>query len=97
MIAYRFHPEAKEELDDIMLFYKNQQAGLEKRFFDTFEDVIARIRKHPFMYREIEEDIRKCRTPRFPYVVVYRVKSDGIQIIAIMHIRRNPDYWKTRI
>ena len=96
MRPYRFHPDAEAELDEIMRFYKSRQAGLEKRFFHAVEDAIIRIRKNPLIYRKVEDEIRKCRLPRFPYGLIYRFSNDQIEIIAVMHIRRNPNYWKGR-
>jgi len=37
------------------------------------------------LYRRIDGEIRKCRLPRFPYGVIYRIKEDNIEIIAIKY------------
>ncbi|MHB0958931.1 MAG: hypothetical protein ACYC0X_26630 [Pirellulaceae bacterium] len=34
---------------------------------------------------------------RFPFVVIYRVTTDRIEIVAIAHGRRKPGYWKRRM
>ena len=96
MRPYCFHPEAEEELDEIMRFYKSRQIGLERRFFEAIEDTIFRIRRNPLMYRQVEGDIRKCRVPRFPYGLIYRSKDDLIEVIAVMPLRRNPEHLKGR-
>lgn len=97
MKPYQFHPEALEEADNATLFYKKQQPGLEKRFFEALEDAIARIRRNPLLYRIVGGEIRKCRLLRFPYAVIFRINNDFIEIIAVMHLKRQPDYWKSRI
>jgi plasmid stabilization system protein ParE len=91
-----FHPEALAEADDTAAFYKEQQPGLEARFLEALNDAVARIRRNPLMYPRIEGEIRKCRVMRFPYGVIYRVGNDQMEIIAIMHLRRRPGYWKSR-
>jgi len=48
------------------------------------------------MYLKVEGDIHKCRLPRFPYGVIYRTKSETVEILAIMHLKREPGYWKAR-
>ena len=48
------------------------------------------------MYQAIRGDIRTCKLPRFPYGIIFRMKSEHIEIIAIMHLRRQPGYWRTR-
>ena len=34
-MKYFLHPQAKEELEQAILFYKKQQAGLEKHFIEV--------------------------------------------------------------
>lgn len=91
-----FHPKALEEADQAAAFYRAQKPGLEVRFLEALNDAISRIRRNPFLYRCIESDIRKCRIMRFPYGVIYRATEDSVQVIAIMHLRQRPDYWKSR-
>jgi hypothetical protein len=43
-----------------------------------------------------ESNIRKCKLPHFPYALIYRIQTDSIQIIAVMHLRQAPGYWKRR-
>jgi len=34
---------------------------------------------------------------RYPFHLIYRISSDlGIQIVAVAHQRRRPDYWRHR-
>lgn len=49
------------------------------------------------MYRVVEASIHQCRIIRFPYGIIYRLKEDQIEIIAIMHLHRRPGYWKMRV
>jgi len=44
----------------------------------------------------LEDDIRRKLIRRFPYGVLYSVKTDAVLIIAIMHCSRRPGYWKDR-
>ena len=96
MKSFKFHPEALEEANHAALFYKEQQPGLEKRFLEALEDTITRIRRSPLQYRKVDGDIRKCRLLRFPYGVIYRFRNDLVEIIAVMHLKRKPCYWKHR-
>lgn len=91
-----FHPEALAEADGAAAFYKEQQPDLEVRFLEALNDAISRIRRNPLIYRRIEGEVRKCRILRFPYGIVYRVSNDRIEIIAVMHLRQQPGYWKSR-
>jgi len=88
--------EALIEADAAAKFYQQKQPSLGKRFLDNLEDAVSRIAHHPHVYRQIETNIRKCKLPHFPYGVIYRIQTDTIQIIAIMHLRQEPGYWKQR-
>ena len=52
------------------------------------------IRVFPLMCRLIEADLRQCRVMRFPYGLIYRLRGEEIQIVAVMHLHREPGYWK---
>jgi len=44
----------------------------------------------------MEHDVRRCLVNRFPFGVLYSVEPTSIFVIAVMHHRRRPDYWKNR-
>ncbi|MCB1806557.1 MAG: type II toxin-antitoxin system RelE/ParE family toxin [Candidatus Competibacteraceae bacterium] len=91
-----FHPEALKEADEAAAFYKQKHPGLELRFLEALNDIIARIRRNPSIYRRIEGEVRKCRIMRFPYGVIYRDQGDRVEVLAVMHLRQRPGYWKSR-
>lgn len=93
----RWHEEGRQEADATAAFYKEKQSDLQVRFLDSLQDALGRIQRHPRIYRKVEGEIRKCRLPRFPYGVIYRLQADCIEVIAIMHLRQSPGYWKGRL
>jgi hypothetical protein len=66
-----------------------------KTRFRKSERALSSIAKS-FLYRQIEPDIRQCRVLRFPFGIIYRVRKDMIEIIAVMDLRRKPGYWTKR-
>lgn len=92
----RWHPEARLEANAAATFYHDKRKGLEQRFLAILDDALNRIRRRPHMYQSIESTIHKCKLSRFPYGVIYRRKSDVIEILAVMHLRREPGYWRHR-
>ena len=92
----RWLTEAVKEVDAASSFYQEKQPGLEQRFLEVLEDALRRIQRRPKMYQTIEGEIRKCKLPRFPYGIIFRMKPEHIEIIAVMHLRRQPGYWRTR-
>lgn len=92
----RWHPEARAEADAAAAFYKDKQPGLALRFLDSLEEALHRIQRHPQAYRQLSGEVRRCRVRHFPYGVIYRARTDFIEVIAVMHLRRSPGYWKAR-
>jgi len=43
-----------------------------------------------------EAGARRALLNDFPYSVIYRIKGDVVEIVAIMHQRRKPGYWADR-
>jgi plasmid stabilization system protein ParE len=61
-------------------------------------DAIADPLRWPLM-PSVPEDlgVRRRLVDGFPYAVVYRIVTNGIvEIAAVMHGKRSPDYWKDR-
>lgn len=96
MKEVKFHTESIKEIENAVIFYKEKEKGLHIRFLDALEDAVRRISQRPEMYRIIEGEIRKCRIPRFPFGLIYKTAKNQIVIVAVMHIRRKPGYWKKR-
>jgi hypothetical protein len=41
--------------------------------------------------------VRRIVANGFPYAVLHVVRPDCVWIIAIMHLKRRPGYWKHRL
>ena len=91
-----FHPEALAEFRAATKYYEQQQTGLGERFANVVEMAVAHIAAAPESFRIIEDDIRRCLTKVFPYAVLYSIEPDNILIVAVMHCRREPGYWRNR-
>lgn len=92
-----WHRDAREEFDDAVDYYDEQVDNLGNRFIGQIEASAARILINPLMSRCFYRECRKVKADQFPYLVIYRVKNDEVQILAIMHTSRHPDYWKSRL
>lgn len=92
-----FHPEALAEFRTATEYYEQQQTGLGERFASAFEASVAHVAAAPESWRVIEDDIRRCLTAVFPYAVLYSIEPGYILIVAVMHCRREPGYWRSRI
>jgi plasmid stabilization system protein ParE len=93
---FSFHPDAEEELDEAAAHYENCRPGLGAEFTEEVYATIARILRYPRAWPKASSLARRCLMNRFPYAVIYQVKSGAIRIYAVAHLNRLPGYWKSR-
>ncbi|PIP84572.1 MAG: plasmid stabilization protein [Elusimicrobia bacterium CG_4_9_14_3_um_filter_62_55] len=91
-----FHPEALTEFEEAVEFYERSQTGLGWDLSIEVRCTIGNIVRHPSAWPVLEGNVRRCLTRRFPFGVIYAIEGADILILAVMHLRRHPDYWKSR-
>ncbi len=95
-MKYEFHPEALREFEEAARYYAACHAGLELRFIASIKSAIQRVLSEPSRWRAFDGDVRRCLAHVFPYAVLYSIEEDHVLILAIMHCRRAPGYWRHR-
>jgi toxin ParE1/3/4 len=101
MASYGFHPDALAEYEDATRYYLEQASPVvASAFVKAVEAAIQTVGAAPIIWRVIDEPgVRRYLLNRFPYAVYYRWDEglDRVSIYAVMHLCRNPDYWKYRL
>jgi hypothetical protein len=92
-----FHPDAKEEFDGAVEFYEQSHPGLGLEFAEEIYATITRIIQYPDAWSTLSKNSRRCLVSRFPYGLIYQIKSNSLRIIAVAHLHRRPGYWKERL
>jgi plasmid stabilization system protein ParE len=92
-----YDPLAKLEIKEAAAFYENYRQGLGRAFLETIEKAIQRVRENPLQNRRIAGRFRRRLVNRFPYGVIYSIEVDHVFIVAVMHLKREPNYWKQRL
>ncbi len=91
-----FHPDAEAEMVDAAAYYETQQHRLGQRFLASVQDAINRIQINPLLYPAVEMNVRCCQTKTFPYAVLFVDFDNQLAVIAVMHLHRDPNYWRVR-
>ena len=60
-------------------------------------ETIQRIIRWPEAWQLLDAEIRRCRTHRFPYGIVYVVEKGEVLILSVMHLHRHPDSWRKNL
>lgn len=90
--------KAEEDLDDAYHWYEEQEPGLGKEVIRCIDAKIANINRHPLHHLVVQsENVRRALVSRFPFSIYFEIEEGLITIFAILHQRRSPDYWKSRI
>ena len=92
-----FLPPARAELTDAISYYNTQSEGLGYEFAAEIKKTLGRIAQYPDAWFKLSKRTRRCRTNRFPYGVIYQIREDTLLIVAIMHLSREPESWKSRL
>jgi plasmid stabilization system protein ParE len=97
-MTYSFHPAAEAEFLESVGYYESKVSGLGNAFIQEFEALIRLISESPKAWQiELQPNIRRVPLHRFPLSIIYRDKPDGIQVLAVAHDRRRPQYWLGRV
>jgi plasmid stabilization system protein ParE len=92
-----FHPDAEAEFNAAIDYYEDIEKGLGYDFSLEIFSALERIIAFPKAWLVIEDGIRRSLVRRFPYGILYAEEKDKIYIVAVMHLHRDPEYWKHRI
>jgi len=91
------HPIADAELAEAVSYYTTIDPMLGQRFYLEMKRLIHEVSTHPRTFRQFDPPARRHFSPSFPYGVIYLEQADHLWIVAVMHLKRNPGYWKPRL
>ena len=94
---YSFHVEAETELNEAIEYYEDKEKGLGYDFAVEVYSALERTASYPKAWPTFEGEIRRSLVRRFPYGVLYSVEIGEIYIVAVMHLHRDPEYWRHRL
>lgn len=85
------------ELLDAAGYYRSCYKKLALDFKQRVEAAEEDILNHPDAWRSLGGAYRRKMLTQFPYGLVYhRPQPDWIEVVAVMHLHREPDYWRGR-
>ncbi len=96
-MTYSYHPHARRELNDKADYYDSIDLNLGDDFLEEIDDCIARILAFPRAWAQLLGSVRRCRTHRFPYSLIYDLEGEHVFILAVMHFSQEPNYWVDRL
>ena len=91
------HEAALAEAQNAYDWYATQDLVAAEGFIDELDHAIEQIGTYPNSGAAHHSGTRRYVMRRFPFTVIYRDQETKIEVVAVAHGRRKPDYWKERI
>lgn len=88
---------AAEEFDDALTYYGDIHQEFADKLYAEVKQAKRLILQFPQGWKNLEGGLRGFVLHRFPYMIVYRVLSDEIWIVAYAHHKRRTGYWRKRL
>jgi plasmid stabilization system protein ParE len=92
-----YHPVARIEAHDAFDWYAERNLEAAERFQRELEYAQADIQNSPAAWPMYLYGTRHYLLEGYPYIVVYRVLDQSVQILAVAHAHRKPGYWVDRL
>src|SRR3989338_6574619 len=92
----QFHRLADRELNEAAQYYDLEDPGLGSSFLEEVDRCVQSIEDHPEAGMILRGSVSRRLLQRFPYALLYKIKPDGIRILAVMNLKRRPTYWVGR-
>jgi len=84
------------EYQEAIDFYNLQSKGLGDKFILEIDRTISIIINYPESFTEYTKHTRKASVSVFPYNIIYTIHKSYIEILAIAHQHRKPNFWVNR-
>ena len=89
-----FHHRVQGEVNEAIDWYEEQANQLGDDFFRKLMHTLERIRAHPegYSFWLASNKVRRAKLQRFPYDVLYEIKSDRVRVLCVRHEKRHPSF-----
>jgi plasmid stabilization system protein ParE len=91
------HYAADEEFEEAVKYYTQIDPALGVRFYREVERLIKEVCENPERFWQFDPPARRHISFEFPYAVIYLRKPDYVWIVAVMHMKQQPGYWRERV
>ncbi len=93
----RTHPAFDRELEEQIAWLKEKTLWVAPRFADAVQKALELLSDRPNFGHPVWQEFRRYNLPGFSHALIYRIEGSTLYLIALMHERRHPDYWKHRL
>lgn len=88
--------EVRVEINEALDWYLGRSFQAAEAFLDELESALTLVANSPSVWPRFEGGTRRYVLRKFPYSIIYREIERGIEVVALMHEKRKPGYWRGR-
>lgn len=89
MLPIIWRVSARDDLRDIIAFIAGENPQAARRMLIRLQDAVLPVSEHPYIFRASERVPGLREIVAHPnYVVLYRVTATNIEIVNVVHTRR---------
>ena len=89
--------DAQDDAESAIAWYRAEAGDdVASRFAQEVDATLEQIAEWPFSGRAYDQTTRGVVLHTFPFIVLYRLTTDTIDVLAVAHGRRHPHHWRER-
>jgi toxin ParE1/3/4 len=88
MLPVEWRAEASADLEDILSYIADRNESAAESLNEAIEQATSQLPQHPYLYRLGRADGTREIVVHPNYLVIYRVTSIAIEIVAVVHARQ---------
>ena len=96
-LSLTIRPEAEADLAAQFDWYEERKRGLGYEFLAEVRAILGEIEENPLRHAAIYRNARRALVRRFPFKVFYLFDGKKVEVIGVIHARRDPQYWQQRV
>jgi plasmid stabilization system protein ParE len=85
-----FHPAVEGDLGEIYAHYREFDVVLPERFEARLDEQVERLEMFPESGAILFDAYRRVVVKRFPYMAIYRVGEERVDVLAVVSTTRDP-------
>ena len=92
----QWHPEAELDAEEARNWYAMRSPFAARGFLLALDDAVNAILQAPGLGPLARQGCRRYVFPTpYPFALIYRL-IPHVEVVAVAHLRRHPDYWQNR-
>lgn len=95
---YKLSEEAEWDVYESYIWFQRQKEGLGDIFLATLDAVEEAIVSNPTAYPiRYKKKVSAFVVDRFPYLILYVIEENTVDVISVFDTSQQPSKWKKRI